>query len=600
MGGMYHSDTKGPVGAGFIPVRGSQGVLAARHFTGSHGFELPAGSAMTHNGFIQSVFATTTRNLGAMKNFLTGAVVAAFLVPAIGFAEDPSGRKVPWSLVGAELEKSLAVEYFEPTTLESGVVLLPKIGTSLALPASPTEQQVETDDEGSESPQNPLAGRTELIEKYVGPCDATCKWLSAGLSAAGVAALAFLDEEDARTIGDITQILPIIGAFTMPFVAKDKEGMKQFFYAGGTAFALSHGFKEITEKARPNESDGASFPSGHTSAAFFGAAFIGERYGPRWAVPGYVMGFYTGFTRVNSQKHYLDDVVSGMSIGLMSSWLLATPISQRVALNPTLVEDGWGLSVSVSMAKDVHRETYGEDTKSRPNFRFQWEFGDIHVTENLILPTGGGDPIDFRFDGVNDPSVSGSADLVWYFGGGRHALDFRLTPFELRDFGMLEEDIDFGGETVPGGVELRSGYVAYDFRAHYGYAVFPESRFELEVGGGLSALYTLAELAVIIDLEDREVEEFATIDDVSVLPTLYLHLGYRFGKNERWLLFAEADGIDISSDRYLNATAQLRFQASRKWDVGLGYRYFERYIDHDGFDNLTARDQYVAAIGYRF
>ena len=57
---------------------------------------------------------------------------------------------------------------------------------------------------------------------------------------------------------------------------------------------------------------------------------------------------------------------------------------------------------------------------------------------------------------------------------------------------------------------------------------------------------------------------------------------------------------DISSDRYLNASAQIRFQTSRKWDVALGYRYFERYIDHDGFDNLTSRDQYVAAIGYRF
>jgi hypothetical protein len=34
--------------------------------------------------------------------------------------------------------------------------------------------------------------------------------------------------------------------------------------------------------------------------------------------------------------------------------------------------------------------------------------------------------------------------------------------------------------------------------------------------------------------------------------------------------------------------------------VALGYRYFERYIDHDGFDNLTSRDQDVAAIGYRF
>jgi hypothetical protein len=537
-----------------------------------------------------------------MKKTFAIVVVVSVLVTTISFAGGPAEHEGTQSLVGHELEKALAAEWIESTAPENYAAIFAQAGRSLALPSSPAAApHAEAEEESSETSEDPYAGHPAILRKFVGPCDATCKWLSAGLSAAGVAALAFLDEQDARTIGDITQVIPIIGGGAMAFFAKDTQGMKQFLIAGGTAFAASHGMKEMVDKARPNESDGASFPSGHTSAPFFGAAFIGERYGPKWAVPGYILGFYTGFTRVNSQKHYLDDVVSGMSIGLMSSWLVTTPISPRVALNPTLVENGWGLSVSINMARDVHRTTYGESAKPRPNFRYQWEFGDIHVTENLILPTGGGgDPIDFRFDQVNDPSVTGSIDLTWYFGGGRQSLDFRLTPFELRDIGTIEEDIDFGGEIVPANVELRSGYLAYDFRARYGYAVFPESRFELEVGGGLSALYTLAELAVIIDLEEREVEEFATIDDVSILPTLYLHLGYRFGKNERWLLFAEADGIDISSDRYLNATAQLRFQASRKWDVALGYRYFERFIDHDGFDNLTSRDQYVAAIGYRF
>ena len=536
-----------------------------------------------------------------MRNYCTAVVLFALIAPAVALADEPLQQDRPSSLLGAELQKSVDFGFVEAPILGKEVALLPEVGASIALPAVSPQPPEDAEDESAESSDDRSERQSALIHKFVGPCDATCKWLSAGLSAAGVAALLWLDEQDARSIGDITQIIPIIGGFSMSYFAKDKQGMKQFLYAGGTAFAVSHGLKEAVDKARPNESDGASFPSGHTSAPFFGAAFIGERYGPKWAVPGYVLGFYTGFTRVNSEKHYLDDVVSGMSIGLMSSWLLTTPISQRVALNPTLVEDGWGLSVSINVAKDIHQKTYGESAKSRPNFRYQWEFGDIHVTENLILPTGDGDDaIDFRFDQANDPSVSGSVDLAWYFGGGRQSLDFRLTPFELRDIGRIEEDIDFGGEIVPANVDLRSGYLAYDFRARYGYAVFPESRFELEVGAGLSALYTSAELAVIIDIEDREVEEFATIDDVSILPTLYLHLGYRFGKNERWLLFAEADGIDISSDRYLNATAQLRFQAGRKWDVGLGYRYFERFIDHDGFDNLTSRDQYVAAIGYRF
>ena len=84
------------------------------------------------------------------------------------------------------------------------------------------------------------------------------------------------------------------------------------------------------------------------------------------------------------------------------------------------------------------------------------------------------------------------------------------------------------------------------------------------------------------------------------MPIVHLRVGVELGRNDRWLLFAEADGMDLGGSRYLDASAQLRFQVSPRWDVGLGYRRLERRIDRDAILNETRRDQSVATIGYRF
>ena len=122
-----------------------------------------------------------------------------------------------------------------------------------------------------------------------------------------------------------------------------------------------------------------------------------------------------------------------------------------------------------------------------------------------------------------------------------------------------------------------------------------ESRHRL--GGGVSLLDTLVELAVIPD-EGGEVEIEASQEDYVALPLLHLHLGVDLSR--RFLLFAEVDGIDISTDRYIDATAQLRYQISRNWDVGLGYRMIDRTIDTADIQNEIRREHLDIALGYRW
>jgi len=434
----------------------------------------------------------------------------------------------------------------------------------------------------------------------VGPCNATCRWLSGALTVAGIGALVSLDAEDNATIGDVTRLLPAVAGLTMTLVDRDMEGLKQWSLVGASSLFTTWGLKHVTDKERPNAHNLRSFPSGHATAGFFGAGFIYRRYGPRWGVPAYVVAAYTGGTRVVAERHYVDDVISSFSLGLMSNWLFTTPISERVAINPMLADDRVGFTVSVATTGASGEHGNGLEARRRTRYRYQWEFGPTSVTENTVTFGRGGDPVDFRFDQQNDPLYTAQIALDWYPGNRQQDVLFNFTPFEIRDFGSFDGDTDFAGVTFPPGQDLRSRAVAYYLTATYRRRLLPAGRFDLRVGGGVAVLYTLTGLAPVQRRESIGDLDFVEVDDLALLPIIHLHLGYDFGRRMRWSLFVEGEGMDLSADRYLDATAQIRFRITPLWDVSLGYRHLERSVDTDSLRSTTTRDQYVAAIGYRF
>lgn len=451
-------------------------------------------------------------------------------------------------------------------------------------------------DDPTEVPPEARASKTR--KALVGPCDATCKWISAALAAMSVAAIAKLDTEDTAAIGDFTRFIPGAAGVAMTLTAKDWQGLKQWLLVAGSSLAATDVLKRATDKERPNAHNYRSFPSGHATAGFFGAGFISQRYGPRWGVPAWMLAAYTGASRVNAERHYVDDVLSSLSLGLMSNWLFTTPISDRVAVNPMLAGDGFGVSVSFPVFPTVGEATKPGAPIHRPHFRYGWEFGPTRISENVVTELD--NPIDFRFDGLNDPLYSARFALDWCPASPRHEIDFSFDPFEIRDFGSFDEDTDFAGVTLPAGQDLRTRHLAYDLTARYRYRLLPKRHFDLRVGGGAAVLYTLAGLAPTPRRESVGHLDFVEINDVDVLPIAHLRLGLELGTTRRWEVFAEADGISLGSNRYLDATAQLRFQASPRWDLGVGYRYLDRQVSSGALDNATNRRQVVANIGYRF
>ena len=86
------------------------------------------------------------------------------------------------------------------------------------------------------------------------------------------------ENKDITDAGDILQIVLPLTAWGSTFLVRgpdgkrwDREGTAQATKAIGSALGTMGVGKYIVNKARPNESNRYSYPSGHTTAAFAGA-----------------------------------------------------------------------------------------------------------------------------------------------------------------------------------------------------------------------------------------------------------------------------------------------------------------------------------------
>jgi|TARA_R110000744_G_scaffold79430_5_gene155991 membrane-associated phospholipid phosphatase len=131
-----------------------------------------------------------------------------------------------------------------------------------------------------------------------------------------------------KTITNLGDVL----LFTMPttalgtsIITGDQKGTWQFTKGFLLNQALTIGLKMAIDKPRPDLSNNSSFPSGHTSITFQSAAFIQKRYGWKYGAAAYALAGFTGYSRIQADKHDGWDVLAGAIIGVGSSYIFTTP-----------------------------------------------------------------------------------------------------------------------------------------------------------------------------------------------------------------------------------------------------------------------------------
>ena len=142
----------------------------------------------------------------------------------------------------------------------------------------------------------------------------------------------FCQKSNIEKAGDIIQIALPTTAFTSQlFLNKVDSEASTFMKSMGASFVVTHTIKRVVNKERPNGGD-FSFPSGHTSAAFTGAAFIDYRYGLKYGIPAYILASFVGWSRVYAKKHDYIDVLGGIIVGV-SCVELFTSKTKNYSLN---------------------------------------------------------------------------------------------------------------------------------------------------------------------------------------------------------------------------------------------------------------------------
>ncbi len=143
-----------------------------------------------------------------------------------------------------------------------------------------------------------------------------------------------------------------VGAIGVPLIAglitlaeHDTDGLIQFGETGLLAEGTALGLKQVVKSTRPNGLDTKSFPSNHTTAAFFAASYLEDRYGWEVGLPAHVVAVAVAVARVKSRDHRVVDVLAGAAIGEISAYLFTHRRDDIVKFFPWSTGDGAGVAM---------------------------------------------------------------------------------------------------------------------------------------------------------------------------------------------------------------------------------------------------------------
>lgn len=179
---------------------------------------------------------------------------------------------------------------------------------------------------------SPLATPSKATPTWVGAAYAGAPLLVGGLLMRGEDAhFARLRTQPnsplTRYAGDGLPYLPaavMLGLKT--FGVESRSSWTRMVVADATSLVMVAGavkaLKHSTHVERPDGSDSESFPSGHAATAFMTATMLNHEYGhlsPWVGIGAYGVASATALMRVANHKHWVSDVMTGASIGILAT-----------------------------------------------------------------------------------------------------------------------------------------------------------------------------------------------------------------------------------------------------------------------------------------
>lgn len=151
--------------------------------------------------------------------------------------------------------------------------------------------------------------------------------------------------------GDVLQLAIPLSALAYTLYDEDYESAKELALTYGATTLITYSLKYLVHRKRPEgRKRYDSFPSGHTSSAFSGAAFIQKKYGWQAGIYAYVLAAIVGVSRTEGPDGYHDfwDVLGGAAVGIGNAYYFThSKDESKVALGFSSSKDSKGLMLSV-------------------------------------------------------------------------------------------------------------------------------------------------------------------------------------------------------------------------------------------------------------
>lgn len=372
-------------------------------------------------------------------------------------------------------------------------------------------------------------------------------------------------DDDYVVAGDYIQIaLPVTGLLAA-WLHDDGEGAKQLTYSLATTIGIVQAGKFAVGRIRPNSSNSASFPSGHTAAAFSGASFLHTRYGAKWGIPAYAAASFVGASRVHGNRHYADDVLAGGGIAFLTNQFFVSEYSpEGVNLSAAPIKDGMMVNVSLTnkaFEYDSNRKrTNPVYAKSkRHSFTLDIGFntydtlGDFGVNQTL------------ENSAPDDDYQPFSSAYYTYQLDDDSSIEVQMAPNETRRTGKVSGNFEVSDNSYSQGEEifiaLRQWSAGAQYQKHYQVS----DQVTMTAGAGL--------YAYLVELETDLLNggKHSKLSSKPVLPAISGQMEYAF--NDNWSVKGRMDYLTFDRDSVFNSEAGINYKPNTDWTLALKYAY---------------------------
>lgn len=392
--------------------------------------------------------------------------------------------------------------------------------------------------------------------------------------------------------GDMIQILvPATGLFAT-WMYDDLEGAKQLTYSLGSTVATVHVLKVAIGRNRPDNSAWNSFPSGHTAAAFSGAAFLQTRYGAAWGIPAYTAASFVGLSRLYANKHYAGDVVSGAGTAFLINQFFVSPYQMDgVRFNAQKTSDGFAVGVTVSNdAFDQENDGNKIKVLKKP-LKHRFELG---IGSNLSDSSGQAFADQFLQSTDTVDEYQPFAYINYQYSlANYNELEIEFLPSETRRSGEVKEAFTVDGHTFNPGDEVFTAYQHWMLGSNVYKGFESMSGFDFKVGLGMY-VHRFGFVA-----EDANTDD-STLSDEHWIAMVSGTAKGSYAITSNFSVLAKLQYQFWEDDSYLLAEAGINYAINRAWDVGVKYGYSETKLENAVFNSTYDADLLTLTFANRF